>query len=108
MNKKFTKKTKKEPKDMPLYDYFCKANGKTVEVIHNMSTKLSTWEELCRHASLEIGDTAPDSEVEKLIGGGSANNAPVTPTKSLKAHGKASTSLKNTKAMAAPPRTSKF
>ncbi|MEC9248527.1 MAG: zinc ribbon domain-containing protein [Pseudomonadota bacterium] len=93
---------------MPLYDYYCEKNGITMEVVHGMSLRFETWGQLCEHANLDLGDTPPDAPVERLVGGGSAVNAPVTPSKALKSYGKASTSLKNTPAMAAPPRTSKF
>ena len=93
---------------MPLYDYFCEENGVTLEVVHGMSQRFETWGQLCEYAKAELGDTPADTPVQRLIGGGSAVNAPVTPSKSLRSYGQASTSLKNTPAMAAPPRTGKF
>ena len=42
---------------MPMYDYHCEANGRTVEVVHGMSTRFETWGELCAYARLERGDT---------------------------------------------------
>ena len=93
---------------MPLYDYYCEANDRTIEVVHGMSQRFETWGELCGYANLDLGDTPPESSVERLVGGGSAVNAPVTPSKALKSYGKASTNLKNTPAMAAPMRSGKF
>ena len=42
---------------MPNYDYFCKKNGKTVEVSHDVNTKLKTWGEVCFVAQISLGDT---------------------------------------------------
>jgi len=88
---------------MPLYDYHCEANGRTVEVVHGMSTRLTTWGELCEQARIELGDTPADAPVRRLVGGGSAVNAPVTPSKQAKRWGEESKSLKHGP-MAAPPR----
>lgn len=54
---------------MPRYDYHCPANGKTAEVRHAMSESVSTWGELCERADLAVGDTPPDTPVERRIGG---------------------------------------
>lgn len=89
---------------MPMYDYHCEANGRTVEVVHGMSTRFETWGELCAYARLERGDTPADAPVRRLIGGGSAVNAPVTPSKQSKAWGEQSKSIHNGP-MAAPMRT---
>jgi hypothetical protein len=56
---------------MPSYDYYCAANGRTVEVRHSMNETLRTWKEVCEHAALDIGDTAADMPVQRLISGGS-------------------------------------
>jgi len=89
---------------MPMYDYQCEANGRTVEVVHSMSKRLETWGELCELAGLECGDTPLDAPVQRLIGGGSAVNSPVTPSKVNKAWGEKSKSIHHGP-MAAPPRT---
>lgn len=55
---------------MPTYDYRCEANGQTVEVVHRMSEKISTWGELCDKAGIEMGKTAADTPVNRLATGG--------------------------------------
>jgi hypothetical protein len=52
---------------MPTYEYYCEANGKTVEVIHSMSNELETWGEVCELAELEVGDTPKDSPVIRQL-----------------------------------------
>ena len=52
---------------MPAYDYFCEANGKTVEVVHTIHASLSTWGELCYVAQIPLGDTDPMAPVRKVI-----------------------------------------
>ena len=52
---------------MPSYDYFCEANGRTVEVIHPISAALKTWGEVCYVAQIPLGDTDPQAAVSKLI-----------------------------------------
>ena len=42
---------------MPNYDYFCETNDKTVEVNHDINTKLKTWGEICFAAQIPLGDT---------------------------------------------------
>ena len=54
---------------MPFYDYYCKANGKTVEVYHGIKVKLKTWGKVCAHAGLKPGKTPPQSPVVRLISG---------------------------------------
>ncbi|MDG2302125.1 MAG: zinc ribbon domain-containing protein [Gammaproteobacteria bacterium] len=93
---------------LPIYEYQCKANGRTVEVVHRMADRFSSWQELCEHAQIGLGDTPGDSEVVRLVGGGNATMAPVTTSKQLKAAGTASTSLSGSRGMAAPARTNKF
>jgi hypothetical protein len=56
---------------MPSYDYFCEANGRTVEVRHGINDKLQTWGEVCERAGLELDGVAADSPVNRLISGGS-------------------------------------
>lgn len=54
---------------MPTYDYRCEANGRVVEVKHSMNDTVSTWGELCERAGTELGSTAADSPVQRLISG---------------------------------------
>jgi predicted nucleic acid-binding Zn ribbon protein len=93
---------------MPIYEYHCEANGQTIEVVHPMADRFSTWGELCEYSGRDLGDTDSGAEVKRLVGGGNATMDPVTASKQLKAAGAASTSLSGTKGMAAPPRTNKF
>jgi predicted nucleic acid-binding Zn ribbon protein len=55
---------------MPKYDYFCEANGTTVEVSHPMKDRLTTWGELCARSGQDLGATPADAPVKKLITGG--------------------------------------
>jgi hypothetical protein len=55
---------------MPSYDYRCAANGRVVEVRHSMSEKLTNWGEVCEKAGIELGDTAAETPVDRLITGG--------------------------------------
>ena len=52
---------------MPLYDYICNANERTVEVSHPMRDSISTWGELCVLADLDPGSTPLESPVKKLV-----------------------------------------
>jgi len=52
---------------MAYYDYFCDANGQTVEVRHGMSESVETWGELCERAGLEPGATPVDSPVARKL-----------------------------------------
>lgn len=55
---------------MPTYDYRCDTNGQVVEVNHRMSERLSTWGEVCAHASIPCGDTPEDAPVYRMANGG--------------------------------------
>ncbi|RRJ83677.1 zinc ribbon domain-containing protein [Aestuariirhabdus litorea] len=55
---------------MPTYDYQCEVNQRVVEVRHGMGEQLSTWQELCECAGIEVGDTPADAPVHKLANGG--------------------------------------
>ena len=55
---------------MAFYDYHCNANNQTVEVQHSVNEKLDTWKELCERAGIELGDTAPEAPVKRLLNGG--------------------------------------
>lgn len=52
---------------MPVYEYCCEANGKSVEVVHSMRDRITTWGELCALAKVDPGDTPADTPVEKLL-----------------------------------------
>ena len=52
---------------MPAYDYFCEANGRTVEVVHTVHARLKTWGEVCFVAQIPLGDTDPLAPVRKII-----------------------------------------
>ena len=70
---------------MPSYEYYCAENGKTIEVWHRMSQKISSWGELCQLAALDVGETPAESPVTRLISGGniitnsSKSRAPAEP-----------------------------
>jgi len=51
---------------MPSYDYYCDANGRTVEVNHTLKVSLSTWGEVCYVAQIPLGDTDPMAPVRKI------------------------------------------
>jgi hypothetical protein len=53
---------------MALYDYYCEANDRTVEVRHGMSESVKTWGDLCELAGIDAGDTPPDAPLRKLMG----------------------------------------
>ncbi|MGB0767112.1 MAG: zinc ribbon domain-containing protein [Phycisphaeraceae bacterium] len=55
---------------MPTYEYYCPANRRTLEVMHAMSRRVSTWGELCALADAEPGSIDPDEPVEKLLSAG--------------------------------------
>lgn len=55
---------------MPTYEYHCAVNGKTVSVWHNMSSRITTWGELCEAAGLELEGISAATPVERLISGG--------------------------------------
>ncbi|MEM1353944.1 MAG: zinc ribbon domain-containing protein [Planctomycetota bacterium] len=55
---------------MPVYEYYCPANHRTVEVMHGMSAQLQTWGEVCVAAEEPTGQTHPDEPVEKLLSAG--------------------------------------
>ncbi len=52
---------------MPYYDYQCSANGRTIEVRHGMSEKLTTWGQLADRAAIDVGDTPADAPVRRLM-----------------------------------------
>ena len=52
---------------MALYDYYCEANERTVEVRHSMSESVKTWGELCEAAGIETGDTPVEAPIRRLM-----------------------------------------
>ena len=52
---------------MPTYEYYCEANGKTIEVIHSMSQDLETWGEVCELSGSEVGKTPSESPVIRQL-----------------------------------------
>lgn len=52
---------------MPIYDYHCAANDRTVQIIHRMSDDVKTWGDACARAEIEPGDTPADSPVNKVL-----------------------------------------
>jgi predicted nucleic acid-binding Zn ribbon protein len=52
---------------MPVYEYFCPTNGRSVTVVHKMTEKLTTWGELCAAANIDLDDTPADAPVERLL-----------------------------------------
>ena len=57
----------RKEKLMPTYDYFCEANGVTVEVSHPIRERLTTWGAVCGAAGIPVGDTLPGAQVTRLI-----------------------------------------
>ncbi|MCK5215140.1 MAG: hypothetical protein KAR05_07295 [Candidatus Omnitrophica bacterium] len=52
---------------MAFYDYYCEANGQTVEVQHSMTEKLKTWGEVCRLAGIDPGKPPKNTKVIRLV-----------------------------------------
>jgi predicted nucleic acid-binding Zn ribbon protein len=52
---------------MPTYEYFCEANGQTVEASHRMSERLATWGELCQRGAASAGKTPVGAPIRRLI-----------------------------------------
>lgn len=71
---------------MPTYDYYCDANGQTIEVKHSITVVLDSWGALCKHAAIDVGDTDPTAPVKRKIFGGilalpkRSGGEPATPT----------------------------
>ena len=52
---------------LPVYDYYCDANDRTVEVTHPIDVRLEHWGQLCYVAQIPMGDTDPLAPVRKVI-----------------------------------------
>jgi hypothetical protein len=61
---------------MPTYEYHCPVNDKIVSVWHNMSSRITTWGELCEAAGLELEGISAATPVERLISGGQIIGSP--------------------------------
>ncbi|QDU70831.1 FmdB family zinc ribbon protein [Mucisphaera calidilacus] len=55
---------------MPVYEYHCPANGKSVEVMHPMSRTVASWGELCDLGEIDPGTTPADAPVERAVTAG--------------------------------------
>ncbi len=70
---------------MPNYDYYCEANDTTVEVHHDINTKLKSWGEVCYASQTPLGETDMLEPV-RLVIRPIAINVPTGNSK-LKEHG---------------------
>ena len=52
---------------MPTYEYYCDANGQSVEVTHSVSVTLRIWGEVCYAAQHPLGDGDPLAPVRRVI-----------------------------------------
>jgi hypothetical protein len=52
---------------MALYDYYCEANDRTIEVRHGMSESVKTWGELCAVTGIDAGDTPANAPLRRLM-----------------------------------------
>ena len=52
---------------MPTYEYFCEANGRTVELSHPVEADLTIWGEVCFVAGIALGDTDPEAPVRRVL-----------------------------------------
>jgi hypothetical protein len=52
---------------MPVYEYFCETNGRTVEVSHDAGVQLRNWGEVCYVLQQPPGETDPAAPVRRVI-----------------------------------------
>ena len=52
---------------MPLYEYRCDANGRTVEAVHDVALAPRNWGELCFVAQIDPGETDPAEPITRVI-----------------------------------------
>ncbi|MGH8596761.1 MAG: zinc ribbon domain-containing protein [Gammaproteobacteria bacterium] len=52
---------------MPIYQYRCDSNGRTVEIKHGINVDLTTWGEVCYAAQITMGDTDFLAPVRRII-----------------------------------------
>ena len=62
---------------MPVYEYRCDANGKTVEVVHSMKVNLEIWGEVCYVAQIPLGGTDAFAPVRRVLSSPPAAHVPV-------------------------------
>jgi predicted nucleic acid-binding Zn ribbon protein len=52
---------------MPTYEYYCEANGESIDVVHSMQVELATWGELSELAEIDCGETPKDAPVIRQL-----------------------------------------
>ena len=52
---------------MPMYDYFCPANERTVQVMHPMAEDIHNWGEVCARAKIALDATPADAPVSRVL-----------------------------------------
>lgn len=52
---------------MPVYEYFCEENGRTVSVRHGVDVDLATWGEVCYAAQVPMGETDFLAPVRRVL-----------------------------------------
>ena len=52
---------------MPVYDYYCEANDRTVEVSHPLDATLRFWGEVCYVTGIPLGTTDPLAPVRRVV-----------------------------------------
>ncbi len=52
---------------MPVYDYYCETNGRTVELSHPIDTELCIWGQICYVAGIPLGNTDPAAPVYRVF-----------------------------------------
>ena len=52
---------------MPVYEYYCESNGRTIELVHPLDADLSIWGEVCYVAQIGLDDTDPLAPVQRVL-----------------------------------------
>ncbi len=52
---------------MPVYEYYCEENGRSVQVRHGIDVELTTWGEVCYAGQVDMGDTDFLTPVRKVL-----------------------------------------
>jgi len=52
---------------MPMYSYYCDANGTCLEVIHDIGDTVDEWGQLCDRAGIDPGETPTSSPVRRMV-----------------------------------------
>lgn len=52
---------------MPVYEYYCEENGRSVQVRHGIDVELTTWGEVCYAGQVDMGDTDFLAPVRKVL-----------------------------------------